>query len=81
MREIDRVSYDANAVLPDPPPATGSMADQTAARIEQAVDTYYPAYREHGYKPQIVGGLMYTQEVQRQRHVHTRLRVLLQRFG
>jgi hypothetical protein len=62
VREIDRVRYDADAVLPDPPPATGSVADQTAARIEQAVDTYYPAYRDHGYKPQIVGGLTYTQK-------------------
>jgi hypothetical protein len=62
VREIDRVSYAPNAMLPDPPPDSGSATEQTTARIEQAVDTYYPAYREQGYKPQVVGGLTFTQK-------------------
>jgi hypothetical protein len=62
VRENDRVSYQADAVLPDPPPDTGSATDQTVARIQQAVDTYYPVYRQHGYKPQVVGGLTFTQK-------------------
>jgi len=36
------------------------MSEQVYARIRQSVDTYYPVYRDHGYKPQIVGGLSYT---------------------
>jgi hypothetical protein len=62
VREIDRVRYEPDAVLPDPPPASGSMADQTTARVQQAIDTYYPVYRQQGYKPQVVGGLTYTQK-------------------
>jgi hypothetical protein len=62
VREIDRVSYQPDAMLPDPPPASGSAIEQTTARIQQAVETYYPVYRQHGYKPQVVGGLTYTQK-------------------
>ena len=60
-REIDRVRFEPNATLPEPAPSAQSpTADPVLARIEQAVDAYYPTYRQHGYKPQIVGGLSYT---------------------
>jgi len=59
--ELDRVSYTPDAVLPDPVSATGSMSEQVFDRIRQAVDTFYPVYRYHGYIPQVVGGLSYTQ--------------------
>jgi hypothetical protein len=55
--EIDRVGFTPNAVLPDPQESSASAADQFMDRIKQAVETFYPVYRDHGYKPQIVGGL------------------------
>jgi len=62
VREIDRVGFEPDLALPDPISSSGSQQDQLVARILQAVDTRYPAYREHGYKPQVVGGLSYTQK-------------------
>jgi hypothetical protein len=59
--EIDRVGYAPNTELPDPISDSGSAADQFAGRIQQAIDTFYPVYRDHGYRPQVVGGLSYTQ--------------------
>lgn len=59
--EIDRVSYLPGAQLPDPLPMSGSAADVVLARIRQAVDAYYPAYRTSGYRGQVVVGLNYTQ--------------------
>lgn len=51
--EIDRVSYNANPVLPTP------QTPPTVTDLEQAVDAYYPVYRSNGYKAQVVGGLSY----------------------
>lgn len=59
--EIDRVSYAPSAPLPDELDPNASMNDKILDRIQQAVGAFYPAYREHGYKPQIVGGLNFTQ--------------------
>ncbi|HEY4158212.1 MAG TPA: hypothetical protein VGM29_08950 [Polyangiaceae bacterium] len=56
--EIDRVNFDANAVVP-PAPAAASYEtpDQVAqARLAQVVDSYYPEFRASGYRPQVVGG-------------------------
>jgi hypothetical protein len=60
--EIERVSYAPNAVLGDElagPEA--AMADRILTRIRQAVETFYPAHRNGGYKPQVVGGLSFSQ--------------------
>jgi len=59
--EIDRVSYNANAVAPTPqtPPSWQTPSDAALAALEQTVDAYYPVYRSRGYKAQIVGGLSY----------------------
>lgn len=55
--EIDRVGYTPDAALPDPPDASLPQAEQFMTRIKQAIDTFYPVYRDHGYKAQVVGGL------------------------
>ena len=59
--EIDRVSYDANAVAPAPqtPPSWQTPSETATAALEQTVDAYYPVYRSNGYKAQVVGGLSY----------------------
>jgi len=59
--EIDRVRYEPNAVLGDELDPDAPMDTRILTRIKQAVETYYPAYRDRGYKPQIVGGLNYSQ--------------------
>ena len=60
--EVDRVGYAPNAPLPDPDSgSSASPNEQALARIQQAIDTFYPVYRDHGYRPQVVGGLSYTQ--------------------
>lgn len=59
--EIDRVHYAPDASLADPMSNASSMTEQVLDRIRQAVDTFYPVYRERGYKPQVVGGLTLTQ--------------------
>mgnify|MGYP003471381936 FL=1 len=60
--EIDRVTYVPKAVLGDEVAAQdASMADRILSRIKQAIDTFYPVYRNKGYKPQVVGGLSFTQ--------------------
>jgi hypothetical protein len=61
-QEIDRVSYAPKAMLGDEVAAQdASMADRILSRIKQAIDTFYPVYRNRGYKPQVVGGLSFTQ--------------------
>lgn len=62
--EIDRVSYDPDAVAPTPgaPPSWQSPADAARDALEQVVDAYYPVSRSRGYKPQVVGGLNYTRK-------------------
>lgn len=63
-REIDRVRYVPDAMLPAPPNFDGvppEIAQQLAlARIQAEVDAIYPVYRSPGYRPQVVGGLSYT---------------------
>jgi hypothetical protein len=54
--EIDRVRYDASAVVP---PGTSS---ETLDGLEQVVDAYYPVYRSRGYKSQVVGGASYSRK-------------------
>jgi len=56
--EIDRVRYDAN---PMPSPTIDPALSSTAA-LEQVINAYYPIYRSSGYKPQVVGGLTYSQK-------------------
>ena len=56
--EIDRVRY-------DPTGSGGRAADTTASldvQVRQAADAYFPAYREHDYRPQAVGGLSYSRK-------------------
>jgi len=53
--EIDRVSYNPDAVLPD----AQMPSDASTAALQQIVDAYYPVYRSNGYKAQVVGGLSY----------------------
>jgi len=62
--EIDRVSYDSNAVAPTPgtPPSWQAPDDAARAALEQVVDAYYPVYRSNGYKAQIVGGASYARK-------------------
>jgi hypothetical protein len=59
--EIDRVSYNPDAVLPTPdtPPSWQTPSDAARVALEQVVDAYYPVYRSRGYKAQVVGGTSY----------------------
>jgi hypothetical protein len=63
-REIDRVRYEPNAMLPEQMNLDGvppEIAQQLAlARIQAEVDAIYPVYRSSGYRPQVVGGLSYS---------------------
>jgi len=63
-REIDRVRYAPDAMLPNPMNLDGvppEIAQQLAlARIQAEVDAIYPVYRSPGYRPQVVGGLSYS---------------------
>jgi hypothetical protein len=54
--EVDRVRYDAEAVLPTP------STPPTYDDLTQTVDALYPVYRSHGYKPQVVGGASYSRK-------------------
>jgi hypothetical protein len=49
--EIDRVRYDPSATVPDNPTSPQDVAD-----------VLYPVYRDKGYRPQVVGGLNYSQK-------------------
>jgi hypothetical protein len=62
--EIDRVSYDPNAVAPvaATPPSYQSPDDAARAALEQVVDAYYPVYRSEGYKAQVVAGASYARK-------------------
>ncbi len=62
--EIDRVSYDPNAVAPGAatPPPYENPDDAARAALEQVVDAYYPVYRSEGYKAQVVGGASYSRK-------------------
>lgn len=63
-REIDRVRYDADAMVPPPMNLAGVPAEvaQTLAlsQLTREVDALYPVYRSPGYKPQLVAGLSYS---------------------
>jgi hypothetical protein len=60
----DRVRYDADAMLPVPgmPPSWQSPDEAKQALAQQTVDALYPVYRDHGYRPQVVGGLSYARK-------------------
>jgi hypothetical protein len=53
--DIDRVSYNAGADI------TGIPTD-APNYVQQVADAVYPVYRDHGYRPQAVGGLTYSQK-------------------
>ena len=57
-RYSDRVRFNANAQLPQPPdPLTGqSLQDY----FKQAVEALYPVYQNRGYRPQAVAGFTYS---------------------
>ncbi len=61
---IDRVRYQADAVVPDAPtpPSWQAPADTARARLAQVVDAYYPIEHKNGYQPQVVGGLTYSRK-------------------
>ena len=59
--EVDRVRFDGGAALP-PAPMQPVSADQSTAYLQQVVDAVYPVYRQHDYRPQVVGGLSYARK-------------------
>lgn len=63
-REIDRVRFDADAMVPQPMNLAGLPAEVAQAlaltQLTSEVDALYPVYRTPGYKPQLVAGLSYT---------------------
>lgn len=61
-KEIDRVRYEPDAMLPDEvtPPAWQSPDTTALLRLQQAVDSRYPSERLSGVKPQAVGGISYS---------------------
>jgi hypothetical protein len=60
----DRVRHDADATLPVPgmPPSWQSPSEAGQALVQQTVDAVYPVYRDHGYRPQVAGGLSYARK-------------------
>ena len=62
--DIDRVSYNPNAVMPYPTAApTWQTPTQTQAIfLGQVVDALYPVHRDRGIRPQIVGGATYSRK-------------------
>jgi hypothetical protein len=60
----DRVGYEPDAMLPVPgtPPSWQSPDEAKQALAQQTVDALYPVYRDHGYRPQAVGGLSYARK-------------------
>jgi hypothetical protein len=63
-RDIDRVQFSPNAVVPEfePAPSWESPEDTARRQLAQVVDAFYPLYRSRGLKAQAVGGLSYSQK-------------------
>jgi len=57
--EIDRVGFAPNAPLAPVPGQDASQADLMAYG-ESVADKRYPVYRQHDYRPQVVGGVSYS---------------------
>jgi hypothetical protein len=63
-REIDRVRYAPDAMVPPPVMLDGVPTEVAGAlqlaQIQAETDALYPVYRTPGYRPQLVGGLSYS---------------------
>lgn len=65
--QIDRVSYNPNAVLPTYPADDDIPNWQTPEQtnnifVRQVVDAIYPVHRDRGMQPQVVGGVTYSRK-------------------
>jgi hypothetical protein len=59
---IDRVGYNSSVADPQVDLQTAASDPTALSRSLQWVDDKYPVYRQHGYRPQIVGGLSYSRK-------------------
>jgi hypothetical protein len=57
--EIDRVRFTPDAQFTAP---SGTTQDEYLASLKTATDALYRVYRDHDYRPQIVGGLSYARK-------------------
>jgi hypothetical protein len=62
LKDVDRVSYDPDAMLPTPDPQDPWQSDADYARQvqQQFTEIRYPRHRDDGYRPQVVAGLSYS---------------------
>jgi len=62
--ELDRVHFNASAVVPPPDTAPSWQTPDQTSQIEfaRAIDAYYPVSHWDGLRPQVVGGLTYSRK-------------------